>query len=379
VVAKIQTENKLHVYVMLLWLCFTMASYAGKRDVKLSRISVKKMVNESIFFSNDVGDRTANLLYIPLEIDSVRSADLEVTYAEGEDYTVNQKLGIICLTKKSKIKSYNLLNNVVGTRRFKNPNNNNQPFLHGEDDFIHSKQCVVSYTYEHSDLDKEEIWEKSYQEKFINFKKKLSQKSAKVTLIGDSISVGYNASGFVGAKPNLPAYGPQVVTSLERMASAKIDFQNISQGGAVAKWALGQLGAVTKHNPDLVVIAFGMNDSGRSDFESKSDNYEKAIKEIIDQLRSHNASVEIVLVANMLSNNDFKPHAGHFENRSRLYKIAQVYENIAVADVMAFTEFLLKRKKFSDISGNNLNHPNDFLHGLYAEVILNVLGYGEIK
>jgi hypothetical protein len=28
------------------------------------------------------------------------------------------------------------------------------------------------------------------------------------------------------------------------------------------------------------------------------------------------------------------------------------------------------KKNFSDISGNNVNHPNDFGHRLYAHVIL---------
>ena len=30
---------------------------------------------------------------------------------------------------------------------------------------------------------------------------------------------------------------------------------------------------------------------------------------------------------------------------------------------------LLQRKPFHDLSGNNVNHPNDFSHRLYAQVI----------
>jgi hypothetical protein len=46
-----------------------------------------------------------------------------------------------------------------------------------------------------------------------------------------------------------------------------------------------------------------------------------------------------------------------------------VTTNVALADVTTpFTE-LLKRKEFSDLSGNNYNHPNDFTHRLYAQVI----------
>jgi len=35
---------------------------------------------------------------------------------------------------------------------------------------------------------------------------------------------------------------------------------------------------------------------------------------------------------------------------------------------------LLKRKAFKDMSGNNINHPNDFLIRIYAQTILSALG-----
>ena len=34
---------------------------------------------------------------------------------------------------------------------------------------------------------------------------------------------------------------------------------------------------------------------------------------------------------------------------------------------------LLKRKLFRDMTGNNVNHPNDFLARVYAQTILAVL------
>ncbi|MBT3296985.1 MAG: hypothetical protein HN919_09675 [Verrucomicrobia bacterium] len=83
---------------------------------------------------------------------------------------------------------------------------------------------------------------------------------------------------------------------------------------------------------------------------------------------------EIILVANMLPNEEFKPQSAHFENRERLLELAAERDGVVVADVMSVTAEMLKRKKFADISGNNLNHPNDFLHRLYASVILRVMG-----
>jgi len=33
---------------------------------------------------------------------------------------------------------------------------------------------------------------------------------------------------------------------------------------------------------------------------------------------------------------------------------------------------LIKRKPFSDLIGNNINHPNDFGHRVYADVICQI-------
>ena len=154
-----------------------------------------------------------------------------------------------------------------------------------------------------------------------------------------------------------------------------IDFQNVSKAGKTSPWGLKQLERIKEHKPDLVMFAFGMNDAGKQNHQEKSDRYESSIRALIEGLRKDNPKTEFVLVANMLPNPEFKPWDGHFENRRRLLKIAGEQEGVVVADVMAMTEEMLKYKKFADISGNNLNHPNDFLHRLYAEVILGVLGY----
>ena len=333
-----------------------------------------KVELESVFFANDVENRSAKLEHLPEKVISFQSADLVESFQEGVDYEVNYEKGSIHLTDDSKVKSYNLLDDVLGERNFINKNNHDKPFFHGEADFMHSKQYLISY--ETIEKKEESIpWKKSCAEKYEKFRELLNdKKESHLLLLGDSISVGYNASGFVDAKPYQAAYGELIKEFLQKKFNTSISFKNISKAGAISKWALSQMDEIKKTHPDLAVVAFGMNDSGRENFIKVSDRYENNIKEIIEKLRLLNPKVEIVLVANMLSNNDFRPHEGHFENRRRLYKLSSQYENVAVADVMSRTEILLKRKKFADISGNNLNHPNDFLHREYAKVILCTLG-----
>ena len=46
---------------------------------------------------------------------------------------------------------------------------------------------------------------------------------------------------------------------------------------------------------------------------------------------------------------------------------------VAFADVTAAHLELLKHKEYLDLSGNGANHPNDFLHRVYAQRVLEVL------
>ena len=42
---------------------------------------------------------------------------------------------------------------------------------------------------------------------------------------------------------------------------------------------------------------------------------------------------------------------------------------VVVADMTTFHEALLAQKRYCDMTGNNVNHPNDFLARAYAQVL----------
>ena len=48
-------------------------------------------------------------------------------------------------------------------------------------------------------------------------------------------------------------------------------------------------------------------------------------------------------------------------------------KGITVADVQTVQKELQKRKRYLDITGNWLNHPNDFLAGIQAQVVFRSL------
>ena len=63
---------------------------------------------------------------------------------------------------------------------------------------------------------------------------------------------------------------------------------------------------------------------------------------------------------------------------SALLEFEESMEGVAVADVTSVHEHLLTRKAFRDMSANNINHPNDYVHRVYAQVVLQTL-FGKIE
>ena len=116
---------------------------------------------------------------------------------------------------------------------------------------------------------------------------------------------------------------------------------------------------VTAEKPDLVFLAFGMNDGG---------GYDTKMTKMRDDVMAANPDADVVLVAPMTMNPLFAGADGFLWKAKFLGGL--VRPNVALADVATPWIEILKKKNYSDISGNNVNHPNDFGHRLYAHVIL---------
>ena len=85
------------------------------------------------------------------------------------------------------------------------------------------------------------------------------------------------------------------------------------------------------------------------------------------------ATATAILVAPMLGHGEWTatPREMFPKYRDELKKLAD--EGVALADVTAVWELMLKNKHDLDLTGNGLNHPNDFGHRLYAQAVLSVL------
>ena len=118
-----------------------------------------------------------------------------------------------------------------------------------------------------------------------------------------------------------------------------------------------------------MVLGFGMND-GRTELDLFHDNVEKMVK----SFRENNPNGEVVLLSTTYPNTESDWVRNQPLTVNELYKIQEKYGYTGVADMTTMHENLLATgKRYRDMTGNNVNHPNDFLARIYAQVILKTL------
>ena len=334
------------------------------------------MYNESILMvSHDGGIPEGKLLFQPTEILSVRSARLDQEYEEGVDWiledgkikrTVNSRIPYLS-TDDLYFPSY-----IPGLTM---PKKDGGAVLYREESYFHDRQIVVTYTHAENAWNgpipqlADDVLQKT-------FYKLRNGEPLKIVLYGDSISDGSNSSGFVNAPPYLPIWGRLAADTLEKYYGTRITFVNKSVGGTASQWGAEQTATrVVSQNPDLVIIAFGMNDgagTGAGD-GVRPQVFKENIQSIINQVRAANPSAEFILVGTTLPNAEticFDQQPYYFE---KLQEIADSCSGIATANMTEVHRKLLERKSFADMTANNVNHPNDFLARWYAQYIVGML------
>ena len=56
-----------------------------------------------------------------------------------------------------------------------------------------------------------------------------------------------------------------------------------------------------------------------------------------------------------------------------LSEIAQDTASVAVADIGNVHRYMMERKRFIDMTSNNVNHPNDFFYRVHAQFLAGML------
>jgi lysophospholipase L1-like esterase len=196
-----------------------------------------------------------------------------------------------------------------------------------------------------------------------------SKQKLTIGVSGDSISYGLNASGLVGTAPYMPMYPDLVAAQLHETYGTEVKLVNRAVGGWSVTQGLGDLGKLLEVQPDLVVIAYGMNDVGARNPEA----YQAGIRQMISRIKTALPETEIILVATMLGNEQWAhtPREMFPQYRDALASLCE--PGIALADLTSLWTEMLRRKRDCDLTGNGVNHPSDFGHRVYASALLSLL------
>ena len=190
-----------------------------------------------------------------------------------------------------------------------------------------------------------------------------------ICLTGDSISEGYDASGFHSVPPHQPGFGQLVASALEQQHGAPVQLHNLATAGWTAANALWDIARIAAVKPDLVIVAFGMNDA----CYAEAGEFVAQVSSLLQGIRDEVTHAEFVIVSPMLPTPEcaWLVPARFGEYRFALAELTGA--GVVLADVTGLWTEIVARKNPHDLSGNGLNHPNDFGHRLYAHTILDQL------
>ncbi len=357
--------------------------------------------------------RTTAKLQFPIDnIVCVNSYNLDSKsfkqYYLGEDFTVNAN-GEMALTANTKIPVYS---DAAKLKNLTSSYGIDWGFIAGMSTTQPRYLVTVTYTHTRQWKGTSFTTAPKSQSATLKFKEKAENgETVNVLFMGDSITTGCNATGqdvvtyaynggemiSVGSTPSLTINGwksylglsgdtaPEwtqkawpnlVVENLQsQYPDANFTLTNRGIGSSASEWYYNNINAIVNkkqiEKPDLVFIAFGMNEANRS-----KDSMVLNVTKMKNYIRSWNPDCTVVLVSpfhpNAYTENAYAVQTCYnLEAHEQGYKeLSATDSNIAYAPVLSEFKKLLTVKEGVDYTGNNYNHVNDFGVNLYANTIL---------
>jgi acyl-CoA thioesterase-1 len=309
------------------------------------------------------GEQPGRLQFLPTSLPpiKVRSTYLDrqpdtIQYQENRDFVIDYQSGTIRRTSASSIPDYST------------------NMLYGKTNFDHSqfagygnKPFLVYADYAHKEKATSLI--QPSQKKLLphTYKKLRGGEKLKIVAYGDSITAGGEAT-----QPGL-IYWQRWANELQRKyPRAKIEAINGATGGDTTRNGIERLQAkVLDQQPDLVIIAFGMNDNNVAPFGVPLEEFKRNLGVIIDRIQS-GTKAEIILVSAFPPNPNWRFGSKQMANYAGATGQVAREKRCAFADVYPNWITVAARKQPEDLLGNNINHPNDFGHWIYFQVMNNL-------
>lgn len=336
------------------------------------------------------------LLYPIEKVISVRSSDLKTEYVCGIDYDVDAQ-GRLIVLKSGRIpvleysKYFFKLSksehdkNKLNTK-FPAYNNPGYGYIRAEASSYDAGmgKWTLAITYKHSAESPVSIPEV----KSDTFEKLIAKLDAgeniKIVSTGDSITDGWSSTGMVNRRPFCPQYNELVVNYIKEAYGVEVGHKNVGVSGSNTNGGVSKLPEICAEAPDLVIIAFGMNDG----CSMPTETYIANINTMVNTIKEECPDACVIVVGTCLPNEEVSWNPGdansllvyHKEYAPALEAAEENWTNAAFANVTKINEEIYERKVYQDLSGSNSNHPNDYMHRVYAQVILQtVFGYAEAE
>ena len=224
----------------------------------------------------------------------------------------------------------------------------------------------VDVTYRAANIDVDFL---PYNERIPHLRKMLAGgENIRITLIGDSISVGCNSTKFMQKTPFEPFYMERICDFLTEKYGSAVTLKNRAIGGTGILQAENIKKEYHADHADLLAIAYGMNNFARTPVAE----FLAELQKIIDENRQVNPACEYLIISPMSGNPLWKATepGNDFIYAEKLREFAaNAPEDIIFADVNKVWQIFMKRKGFYSLTGNGVNHPNDYGHRIYAAVL----------
>jgi lysophospholipase L1-like esterase len=325
------------------------------------------MREEPILFIRRPGELPAGHLLVPAEeIIKVSDASGGKVYEEGRDFCLSGGRRRVVLTENSRIPTLDaaeLIRTPGDPHSHRGIRAEDPHLLYCEGSFFPDLQ--PRFTYRHNGWAGPAPTPNAALLPLTHEKLK-NKNPLRMVVFGDSISAGYNATGAINIPPFYPAYDKQAAMELERIYGTEVVCRNVSQNGMNALWARQNISRVLDEKPDLLILAWGMNDASE---RVPAADYISALCGIMEGVSKVIPQTEFLLVATMRANPQWtfscpELYKSYLEALGKLVK-----PGVALADMTTMWAELIRQKSYLDLTGNGMNHPNDFGHSIYAQLI----------
>ena len=131
-----------------------------------------------------------------------------------------------------------------------------------------------------------------------------------------------------------------------------------------------QINKIVAEQPDLLFLHFGINDLGS---QRAAIAYADDMESIILDIQNKLPNCDIILLSPFAPNSVLYDYDKMQEYVDYLKGFEETYDHVQLIDVFKLSLEMTKNKKYLDMSGNGINHVNDFASRVYLQAILSTM------